>query len=112
MQQQSGPVPQVTVDELAPAVDRGDVVVDVRMPDEYAEAHVPGAILIPLPELTDRVGEVPADGLVHVICRSGARSQKACEFLTAQGRSVANVTGGTLAWIESGRPTASGPERG
>lgn len=109
---QSGPIPQITVDELAPAVERGDVVVDVRMPDEYEEAHVAGAVLIPLPELTARADEIPAADPVYLICRSGARSQKAGEFLAAQGRSVVNVTGGTLAWIDSGRPTVSGPGRG
>ena len=105
-------VPQITVDDLAAAVDRQEVVVDVRMPDEYVEAHVPGAILIPLPELPARVDEIPDADPVHLICRSGARSQKAAELLAAQGRSVGNVTGGTLAWIESGRPIVSGPERG
>lgn len=105
-------VPQITVDDLAAAVDRQEVVVDVRMPDEYVEAHVPGAILIPLPELPARVEEIPDADPVHLICRSGARSQKAAELLAAQGRSVTNVAGGTLAWIESGRSTVSGPERG
>ena len=105
-------IPQITVDDLAAAVDRQEVVVDVRMPDEYVEAHVPGALLIPLPELPSRVAEIPEGDPVNLICRSGARSQKAAELLAAQGRSVVNVAGGTLAWIESGRSTVSGPERG
>ena len=37
-----------------------------------------------------------------VICRSGGRSQRACDFLAAQGHRVVNVSGGTLAWIDSG----------
>ena len=105
-------VPQITVDDLAAAVEQRQVVVDVRMPDEYEEGHVPGALLIPLPELPSRVGEIPNGDPVHVICRSGARSQKAAEHLAGLGRSVVNVAGGTLAWIESGRPIVSGPERG
>ena len=105
-------VPQITVDDLAGAHARQEVLVDVRMPDEYVEAHVPGAILIPLPELPSRTAEIPDGDSVNLICRSGARSQKAAELLAAQGRSVVNVTGGTLAWIESGRPTVSGPDRG
>jgi rhodanese-related sulfurtransferase len=105
-------VPQITVDDLAAAVDRGDVVVDVRMPDEYVEAHVPGAILIPLPEFPSRTSEIPDGEPVHLICRSGVRSQKAAMLLASQGRSAVNVSGGTLAWIESGRATVSGPERG
>lgn len=103
-------IPQLGVDDLAPLIEGGAPLVDVRMPDEYDEAHVPGAVLIPLPELPERWGEVPTSGVVHVICRSGARSQSACEFLAAQGLDVVNVAGGTLAWIESGRATVSGSE--
>jgi rhodanese-related sulfurtransferase len=105
-------IPQVTVDDLERALAAGGLVVDVRMPDEYEEAHVPGAVLIPLPELPDRAGEIPAVELVYVVCRSGARSQSACDFLGGLGVRTANVSGGTLAWIESGRPTVSGSERG
>ena len=111
MQTEAG-LPQISVDELAAAIDAGTPVVDVRMPDEFTEQHVPGAVLIPLPELPDRAHEVPADQRVLVICRSGARSQKACEFLAARGHDVATVAGGTLAWIESGRATSSGAGAG
>lgn len=112
MDSQIGAIPQVSVDELEPAVRSRGAIVDVRMPDEYAEAHVAGALLIPLPELPERLDEIPAGDPVYVICRSGARSQKACELMASRGMRVANVAGGTLAWIESGRPTVSGPERG
>lgn len=105
-------VPQVTVDELASAMARGAVLMDVRMPDEYEDAHVPGAVLVPLPELGHRLAEVPEGSPLYVICRSGARSQSACEALAGAGRAVANVTGGTLAWLESGRPVATGPAPG
>lgn len=108
-----GPIPEIHVDELAELADGADVVViDVRMPDEYDEAHMPGATLIPLPELTERHGEIPAADTVYVICRSGGRSLKACEFLVGTGRSAVNVGGGTLAWIEAGHPVATGPEPG
>lgn len=107
-----GPIAEIHVDELAPLRAEGAVVVDVRMPDEYEEAHVPGARLVPLPELPERRDEVPADTTVYVICRSGARSMKACELLVADGRDVVNVAGGTLAWIEAGHPVATGAEPG
>lgn len=106
------PIPEVHVDVLAAALDAGGTVLDVRMPDEYEESHVPGAVLIPLPELPDRLAEVPEGDPLHVICRSGARSMSACELLAGDGRSVANVGGGTNAWIESGRPVAIGAEPG
>jgi rhodanese-related sulfurtransferase len=47
-----------------------------------------------------------------VICRSGARSLKACEFLVGTGRTAVNVGGGTMAWVEAGHPVATGPEPG
>lgn len=107
-----GPIQEIHVDELAPLRDGGIVLIDVRMPDEYEEAHVPGAQLIPLPELAERVGEIPDGDTVYVVCRSGARSMKACEFLVAGGRGAVNVAGGTMAWIEAGHPVAVGSEQG
>src|SRR5690606_16861514 len=70
-------VPQIAVDDLAARHSDGALIVDVRMPDEYAAGHVPGAVLMPLPEVPDRAGELPSDVPVYVICRSGARSQRA-----------------------------------
>lgn len=109
---ESGAIAEIPAADLQALVQDGAVVVDVRMPDEYEEAHVPGAVLIPLPELPDRHGEIPAADTVYVICRSGARSLKASEFLVAAGRMPVNVAGGTLGWIEAGHPVVSGPEPG
>lgn len=101
-------VPEIDVDELAQRRDAGQVVLDVRNPDEYEEAHVPGVVLIPLGELVERVDEVPADGPLPIICRSGARSMQAAEYLRAQGVDAMNVVGGTLAWIDAGFPVETG----
>lgn len=90
----------------------GQLVVDVREPVEYEEAHVPGAVLIPLGEVHDRVDEFPEGEPVLLICRSGGRSLRAAEVLAARGRTVVNVAGGTLAWIDAGHDVASGMERG
>jgi len=105
-------ITEISIDELASLIDSGVTLIDVRMPDEYEEAHVRGAVLVPLPELPERLGQVPDDSRSYVICRVGGRSMKACEFLETQGYDAVNVAGGTLAWIESGRPTVSGPELG
>lgn len=105
-------ITEISVDELASLLDSGAPVIDVRMPDEYEEAHVAGAVLVPLPELPERLGQIPDETRSYVICKMGGRSMKACEFLETQGYDVVNVAGGTQAWIESGRPTVSGPERG
>ncbi len=106
-----GQIREISVDELGD-LHGSVVIVDVRMPDEYEEAHVPGALLVPLPELPERHGEIPDADTLYVICRSGARSLKACELLVGTGRDAVNVTGGTMAWLEAGKPAATGSEPG
>ena len=78
-------IPEIEVDELAARLDAGAVLFDVREPDEYTEAHAPGAVLVPLATVPDAVEQFRLDGPVHVICRSGGRSARAVEFLRAQG---------------------------
>ena len=107
-----GQIPEIDIEELAALLEGDIVLVDVRQPDEYVEARVPGVQLIPLPELPDRHDEIPEADTVYVICKLGGRSMKACEFLVGQGRTVVNVAGGTTAWIESGRSIDSGPAAG
>lgn len=106
-----------TVEEVSPEEvrrllslpDRGGYeIIDVREPDEYASGHVPGAVLIPLSEVPDRVAEVPDDEVVYVVCATGGRSARAAQHLAAQGRRAVNVAGGTKGWIEAGHPTTAG----
>lgn len=105
-------IPEIGVEELAERLDGGAFLVDVRNPAEWEEVRVPGTVLVPLPELPSRIDELPSDGEILVICRSGARSRSACEHLLQHGRSAVNVAGGTLAWVEAGRPVESGPAAG
>lgn len=105
-------VPEIDVTELVERREAGVFLLDVRQPDEYDEGHVPGAVLVPLAEVPDRVAEVPAGEPVLVICRSGARSLRAAEFLVGAGIDATNVAGGTLAWIEAGQPVATGSAPG
>ena len=100
---------EVSVDELANILTSGGSVVDVREPDEFAEAHLPGARLVPLATVPQHVDAFTGAGPTYIVCRSGGRSMQACEFLAAQGADVANVAGGMLAWIASGRDIESGP---
>lgn len=101
-------VPEIDIDTLATRLDAGDALFDVRQPDEYAEARVPGAVLVPLGDVPERLGEFPTDRTVYVICKSGGRSARAVEFLTANGVDAVNVAGGTMAWIDSGRTVDTG----
>jgi rhodanese-related sulfurtransferase len=82
------------------------VLIDVRTPQEFAEGHVEGAILLPLQELEQRLADVePYRGSdVYVICKSGGRSARAAAILNAKGYKAINVQGGTMGWIDAGNP--------
>jgi hydroxyacylglutathione hydrolase len=84
------------------------VLLDVREPEEYAYGHVPAAASLPQAELATRLGEVPRDRPVFVICESGMRSLRAAQFLRQAGyERIVNVRGGTSAWRKSGRPVVT-----
>ena len=74
-------------------------LLDVRQEWEYEEGHLPGARLIPLTELPDRMGEIPDDRPVVAYCASGGRSMAASTLLEGQGfPDILNMIGGTMAW--------------
>lgn len=90
-------------------VQEGALLVDVREPHEYAEVHAEGALLMPLSEFEARYAELPEGRDLVMICRSGARSARAGQYLLDKGyTSVVNLGGGTLAWAEQGLPTEEG----
>lgn len=105
-------VPEIDIAEAARRHLAGVPVFDVREPDEYVGGHVPGAPLVPLGEVADRVADFPTDGEVLVICKAGGRSRKAAEFLRGHGVDAVNVAGGTMAWVEAGNPVVTGAEPG
>ena len=81
------------------------VVLDVREPEEYAHGHVPGAVSLPQADLATRLGEVPRDRPLLVVCEAGMRSLRAAQFLRQVGfDDVASVAGGTAAWRAAGKP--------
>ena len=78
-------------------------LLDVREPHEFKEAHVPGSVLIPLGHLSAKMGELPTDKPIVVICRSGNRSGAATGMLRRAGfPQVQNMKGGIIAWARSG----------
>ena len=103
-------VPEIDTAELARLRAGGVPLIDVREPDEYTAARVPGAVLVPLATVPESLGEVPTDGTVYVICAKGGRSLKAAEFYRANGIDAVNVAGGTTAWVDAGRPVSTGME--
>jgi len=105
-------VPEIDVDELVRRRETGAYVLDVRQPEEYAVAHVPGSVLIPLDQLGARQAELPGGEPLLVICRSGARSAAAVQALQAAGYDATNVAGGMLAWLDADQPVEEGPAPG
>ena len=95
---------EITIDQLEPALRDGITLVDVREVAEFRDGHVPGAVNIPMGQLSARLGELDRTRPVHVVCASGNRSSAMTDVLIAAGFDAANVVGGTRAWVESGRP--------
>jgi rhodanese-related sulfurtransferase len=100
---------EVSVDEALALRESGAFVLDVRQPEEWNAVHIPGATLIPLGELSSRLGEVPRDRQVLVVCRSGNRSAQGRDILLGAGfPSVTSMAGGMKQWATAGYPTTSG----
>ncbi|HEX5589459.1 MAG TPA: rhodanese-like domain-containing protein [Candidatus Limnocylindrales bacterium] len=99
----------VTVADAAVLRDGGAFVLDVREPSEWAEGHIPGAVLIPLGELGSRLAEVPRDRQVVVVCRSGNRSAQGRDILLGAGfPAVTSLAGGMNDWASAGLPIDTG----
>ena len=72
------------------------LLLDVREEIELAVEGVPGAVHIPLGELRGRLGELPRDREIHVLCRSGQRAYYATRILVQQGFDARVRSGGML----------------
>lgn len=97
--------PEIDVAGAARARDDGAQLVDVREAAEWAEGHVPGALLLPLPALAGRTGELDRSRPVITLCRSGRRSRDAADLLLVAGfADVRSVAGGMVAWRDAGLP--------
>lgn len=94
---------EISVDQLVLEREKARVtLIDVREVDEFAAAHVPGARLIPLGSVPDETDSLPRGERIYVICHSGARSQRAADFLLVRGINAVSVAGGTSAWVQRG----------
>jgi rhodanese-related sulfurtransferase/glyoxylase-like metal-dependent hydrolase (beta-lactamase superfamily II) len=86
------------------------VVLDVREPDEFAEAHIPGSVHVPYGQLMERLGELRADQPIAAVCSGGKRSGLAASLLQREGFSeVIHVgRGGVDTWRRGGHPVETG----
>jgi rhodanese-related sulfurtransferase len=94
---------EVSLQDLEGAIAAGAHVIDVREAFEFEAGHVPSARHIPLNEIPDALAQIPKGEQVWLVCKSGGRSMRACDYLEAQGFDVVSVAGGTDGWVASGR---------
>ena len=87
-----------------------EFLLDVREPAELAVENVPGALNIPAGQLRARLGELPRDREIHVICRSGQRAHNATRLLLQNGFNARNVSGGMLSLAQNSMFNANGEE--
>jgi len=109
------PIPEWDSDQVRRYLDEREpesfALLDVRQPEEYGQEHIPGAKLVPLGELPDRIGELDRKMTTIVYCRSGARAGSATGLMMNAGfDDVWNMTGGMLAW--QGLKASGAPEAG
>ena len=90
----------ITPEEVQKKIDAGEqlYIIDVREDDEVATGIIPGAEHIALGFIESRHQELDKSKEYIMVCRSGARSGRACEYLEEQGYNVANMSGGMLEW--------------
>jgi sulfur-carrier protein adenylyltransferase/sulfurtransferase len=103
-------VPEVDVDGAARLIADGAIALDVREPHEVAEGVIPGATVVPLGDLAQRVrGEIPdTSAQVVAYCAGGVRSAYAAEALAGLGYTrVVSMAGGFNDWVGAGKPVGS-----
>ncbi|HVN52874.1 MAG TPA: rhodanese-like domain-containing protein [Anaerolineaceae bacterium] len=100
---------EVSVAEASQLRDQNAFILDVREPSEWTQFHIPGANLIPLGQLPNRLSEVPKDRQVVVVCRTGHRSAQGRDILKQAGfTNVTSMAGGVTAWQAQGLAIATG----
>jgi rhodanese-related sulfurtransferase len=102
-------IPSIETHAVPDPLPTGLVVLDVREDDEWAAAHIDGAVHIPLMELPARMGEfveLEADQTL-IVCKAGGRSARAGAYLAQQGYEVVNLIDGMIGWERAGRAMVS-----
>jgi rhodanese-related sulfurtransferase len=97
----------VGVADVPTSFDESVVLLDVREDDEWQRGHAPGALHMPMGEVSARIGEIDADATLFVVCHLGGRSLRVAQYLAQNGYTPVNVSGGMQAWADSGRPVVT-----
>lgn len=92
----------ISVEQLKERLDAGEKIhlIDVREDEEVAQGMIQGALHMPLGQVPQRLDDIPREEEVIFICRSGYRSDQACQYLSSLGfTGTTNLVGGMLAWV-------------
>lgn len=98
----------ISAEQALRMVADGATLVDVREPAEWRGGHAPRAVHIPLGQLSERSGRLPAGRPVVVVCASGSRSRTAAKQLRASGMKATSLSGGLAAWQAAGGSVRTG----
>lgn len=100
------PIPEVDPKEAADKVDSGALLIDVREPNEWQYAHIPGGELKPMSTINDWYADLPRDRTIVFYCRTGRRSDQVVRALIEQAgfSDVWNLVGGIVKWAEADLP--------
>ena len=102
------PLNEIPAAQAYEAYQRGTLFLDVRTQEEWNEEHIANSKLIPLKELATRMGELPKDQPIVVLCRAGVRSKDGMRILLKAGfTQVFGLEGGIQAWMAAGYPVES-----
>ena len=92
----------ITAEEAKKLMDteKDYIILDTRTQEEYEESHIPGAILIPYDQITEKAESIlkDKDQLILVYCRSGRRSKLAAQDLVTLGYTNIKEFGGIIDW--------------
>ncbi len=106
-------ISECSTKELKEKLDKKEKIqfIDCREIEEWNEAHIAGATLLPLSEFEAKYESVLNDKNAQIVihCRSGKRSMNACMFLLSKGfTNLTNVEGGIMSWTAEGFPVVNG----
>ena len=93
--------PAIVPAEVDARLADGWVLLDVRTDAEWEQAHVPGALHVPMDQVVARLDEIGER--VVCMCGAGSRSARVTAYLNASGREAVNLDGGISAWAAEGR---------
>ncbi|NNF68251.1 MAG: rhodanese-like domain-containing protein [Acidimicrobiia bacterium] len=104
------PIPSVDPTEARALIDDGALLVDVREPNEWNMARIPGAELMPMSNVQEWWQDLPRDRDIVLQCQTGNRSGSLTEALMHQAGfdNVYNLAGGIVAWARTGLEIETG----